>query len=91
MRAGVHGPGPEVRQVHRPDHPALARPVRNIVIPGSRNPDHIRANADLFDFALTDGEMAAIELVNKDKRYYHSTPEMLAGYASMVPPVDEQK
>ncbi len=63
----------------------------NIVIPGSRNPDHIRANADLFDFALTDGEMAAIELVNKDKRYYHSTPEMLAGYASMVPPVDEQK
>ena len=63
----------------------------NIVIPGSRNPDHIRANADLFDFTLTDGEMAAIELVNKDKRYYHSTPEMLAVYASMVPPVDEQK
>ena len=63
----------------------------NIVIPGSRNPDHIRANADLFDFALTDGEMAAIELVNKDKRYYHSTPEMLAGYADLVPPVDEQK
>ena len=26
----------------------------NIVIPGSKNPDHIKANLDLFDFALTD-------------------------------------
>lgn len=63
----------------------------NIVIPGSKNPEHIRANFDLFDFALTEEEMAQIAAVNKDKRYYHSTPEMLEGYARMLPPVDEQK
>lgn len=60
-------------------------------MPGSKNPEHIRANFDLFDFALTEEEMAQIAAVNKDKRYYYSTPEMLEGYARMVPPVDEQK
>ena len=63
----------------------------NIVIPGSKNPDHIKANFDLFDFALTDDEMAHIAALNQDKRYYTSTPELLAKYAEMVPPVDEQK
>ncbi len=63
----------------------------NIVIPGSKNPDHIRANFELFDFALTDGEMAEIAALNKNVRYYTSTPEMLRRYAEMVPPVDEQK
>ena len=63
----------------------------NVVIPGSKNPDHIRANFDLFDFELTREEMAEIAALNKDKRYYTSTPEMLKRYAEMVPPVDEQK
>ena len=62
-----------------------------MVIPGSKNPDHIRANFDLFDFELTREEMAEIAALNKDKRYYTSTPEMLKRYAEMVPPVDEQK
>ena len=63
----------------------------NIVIPGSKNPDHIKSNFDLFDFALTDDEMAQITALNKNVRYYTSTPEMLKKYAEMVPPVDEQK
>ena len=63
----------------------------NIVIPGSKNPDHIKSNLDLFDFALTDGEMAKIAALDQQKRYYHSTPEMLKKYAEMVPPVDGQK
>ncbi len=63
----------------------------NIVIPGSKNPDHIKANFDLFDFALTDDEMARIAVLNQDKRYYTSTPELLKKYAQMVPPVDEKK
>lgn len=63
----------------------------NIVIPGSKNPEHIRANFELFDFALNDAEMAEIEALNKNKRYYTSTPELLKSYAEMVPPVDEQK
>ena len=63
----------------------------NIVIPGSKNPDHIKANFDLFDFELTDEEMAQIAALNKNVRYYTSTPEMLKKYAEMLPPVDEQK
>ena len=63
----------------------------NIVIPGSKNPEHIKANFDLFDFALTDGEMAEIASLDQQKRYYTSTPEMLENYVKMVPPVDEQK
>ena len=63
----------------------------NIVIPGSKNPEHIKSNFDLFDFALTGEEMAQITALNKNVRYYTSTPEMLKKYAEMVPPVDEQK
>lgn len=63
----------------------------NVVIPGSKNPEHIRANFDLFDFELTAEEMQEIQKLNKDKRYYTSTPELLKSYAEMVPPVDEQK
>lgn len=63
----------------------------NIVIPGSKNPAHIKDNFNLFDFALTDDEMGKITALDKQKRYYTSTPEMLKKYAEMVPPVDEQK
>ena len=63
----------------------------NIVIPGSKNPDHIKDNFDLFDFSLTEEEMAKISAMDQQKRYYTSTPEMLKGYAEMVPPVDQQK
>ena len=63
----------------------------NVVIPGSKNPEHIRANFDLFDFSLDDAEMAEIAALNKNKRYYTSTPDLLKSYAEMVPPVDEQK
>ena len=63
----------------------------NIVIPGSKNPDHIKDNFDLFDFTLTGEEMAEIAAMDQQKRYYHSTPEMLKKYAEMVPDVDGQK
>ncbi|HJH61893.1 MAG TPA: aldo/keto reductase [Firmicutes bacterium] len=63
----------------------------NIVIPGSKNPDHIRDNFALFDFALTDEEMAQIAALDKHTRYYTSTPEMLRRYVEMVPDVDGQK
>ena len=63
----------------------------NIVIPGSKNPAHIRDNFALFDFSLTDAEMAEIAALDRQKRYYYSTPEMLKQYAEMVPDVDGQK
>ena len=63
----------------------------NIIIPGSKNSNHIKANFDIFDFSLTDEEMAKISLLDKGVRYYTSTPEMLKKYVEMIPPVDEQK
>ena len=62
-----------------------------IVIPGSKNPAHIKDNFALFDFALTDEEMSEVAALDKNTRYYTSTPEMLKKYAEMVPPVDDQK
>ena len=63
----------------------------NIVIPGSKNPAHIKDNFDLFDFSLTEEEMAKIAALDKNTRYYTSTPEMLQRYVEMVPDVDGQK
>lgn len=63
----------------------------NIVIPGSKNPAHIQDNFDLFDFSLTEEEMAKIAALDKNTRYYTSTPEMLEMYAKTVPDVDGQK
>lgn len=60
------------------------------VIPGSTNPDHIRENLELFDFRLTDGELAAIRALNKNTRYYHSTPEMEENYAKWAIDLDAQ-
>ena len=55
----------------------------NVVFPGSRNPAHIRDNFDIFDFELTDEDMAKISTVDKNTRYYTATPELLAAYAAM--------
>lgn len=63
----------------------------NIVIPGSKNPAHIRDNFDLFNFSLTDEEMSRIAAMDQRKRYYTSTPELLRRYAEIVPDVDGQK
>ena len=63
----------------------------HIVIPGATNPEHIKANIDIFDFALTEEEMQEIAKINKNKRYYQSTPELLASYVQMKPDLDAQK
>ena len=55
----------------------------NIVIPGSKNPDHIRDNFDIFDFELTGKDMEKIAGVDKNVRYYTATPEKVAAYAAM--------
>lgn len=55
----------------------------NIVIPGSKNPDHIHDNFDIFDFELTGEDMAKIAGVDKNVRYYTATPEKVAAYAAM--------
>ena len=56
-----------------------------VVIPGSRNGDHIRDNLDIMDFTLTDDEMAEIAKLNKGVRYYTRTDEALVGFAAWQP------
>lgn len=63
----------------------------NIVIPGSKNTDHIKDNFDIFDFELTDDEMKEIAELDRNAKYYISTPEMIEKYATMTFPIDEQK
>lgn len=40
-----------------------------IAIPGSKNPEHIKENINIFDFELTDVDMEKIYNLNKNKRY----------------------
>lgn len=62
-----------------------------IVIPGSANAQHIADNFNIFDFTLTDDEMAQIATLNKGVRYYNATEEQVEQYVSMHPPIDEQE
>lgn len=63
----------------------------NIVIPGSKNLEHIKDNFDIFDFELTEDEMAEIAELDSGAKYYVSTPETVEKNATMNFPIDEQK
>ncbi len=56
-----------------------------VVIPGSKNVDHIKDNLDILDFTLTDDEMAEIAKLDKNERYYHRTDEQLIQFAGWKP------
>lgn len=60
------------------------------VIPGSTSPAHIKENADIFDFSLTEVEMQQINSLNKNVRYYNSTPEMEEKYATYTIDLNSQ-
>ena len=49
-----------------------------ITIPKSSNPDHIRSNFAIFDFALDDAEMAAISALTKTHMHRGSSPAGVA-------------
>lgn len=63
----------------------------HIVIPGSKTPSHIAQNIELFDFALTDEEMAQIATLDRGKPMFEHTEERLAQFAAFVPDVEGQK
>ena len=65
-----------------------ATQMRFITIPGSKNPDHIRDNGDIFDFSLTDEEMAEIAKLDGTKKYYNATNEEVEKYAGMHLPFE---
>lgn len=56
-----------------------------VVIPGSKNVDHIKENLDILDFELSDAEMAEIAGLDKNVRYYHRTDEQLVQFAGWRP------
>ena len=59
-----------------------------ITIPGSKNPDHIRDNFNIFDITLTDEEMAEIAKLDGTKKYYVPDNETVEKYASMHLPFE---
>lgn len=63
----------------------------NVVIPGSRNPKHIYENFDIFDFELTEDEIAEISKLDKNVRYYNGTPEIIASYKQWAPDFNAQE
>ena len=56
-----------------------------VVIPGSKNVDHIRDNLNILDFKLTDEEMDKIAALDRNERYYHRTDEQLIQFAVWKP------
>lgn len=40
-----------------------------VVIPGSSNPDHIQENTELYDFELTEAEIAQINALNRNEKH----------------------
>ncbi len=63
----------------------------DVVIPGSKNPEHIRDNFNIFDFKLTPEEMAEIAKIDKNVRYYNAEPEQVQAFANMAMDFNSQK
>lgn len=58
----------------------------NVIFPRATNPVHIADNMDIFDFALTDDEMAQIKALDKGVRYFTMTlEEQEANLGGFVP------
>ena len=47
------------------------------VVPGSSNPKHIQENIEVFDFELSDEEMAKMASLNQEKRYFNMTYQQI--------------
>ena len=52
---------------------------------------HTSKNINIFDFKLTNEEMAEISQLNKNEPFYVRTDEALKRFASWVPDAENQK
>jgi len=52
------------------------------VIPGATNPDYIKENINIFDFQLSNEEMASMRSLNKNKRFFNMTLEQKQGFVN---------
>ena len=58
---------------------------KNIVFPKSTNPKHIKENADIFDFQLTDEEVKEIDKMGKKKRFFTMSLEGQQSFKNWKP------
>ena len=58
------------------------------VIPGTSNSAYIKENIEVFDFALSNVEMAKIRALNKEKRYFNMSYEDQVKWFSQWNPTD---
>ena len=50
------------------------------VVPGSSNPKHIQENIEVFDFELSQEEMAKMASLNQEKRYFNMTYQQIKAW-----------
>ena len=62
-----------------------------IIIPGSKNKDHIKDNIDIFDFEISEEDMKKIDDLNKNTPFYYQTQESLDAFVKWNPDFDLQK
>lgn len=61
-----------------------------IVIPGSRNVDHIKENFEILDFSLDEEDMAKIASLNNGVRRHIQTDEKLDAYQAFKPQYEKE-
>lgn len=61
-----------------------------IVIPGSKNVEHIKDNINIFDFDLTKEDMVKLASLNNGQRRYNRTEEALEHFAAWQPEYEEK-
>lgn len=61
-----------------------------VTFPKSLNPVHMAQNLDIFDFELTDDEMAAIDGLDKGTPYY-VIPDDMPEFVATMPDFDQQQ
>lgn len=59
-----------------------------IVFPRTTNPRHMKDNFEIFDFALTEEEIAQIRALDRNKRFFNMTLEEQEANLSHFKPVD---
>ena len=60
-----------------------------IVIPGSKNIEHIKDNLNIFDFELSSDDIAKIDSLNNIGRIYHRSEEALERFAHFEPKYED--